>query len=165
MQEIIVYDIINENYKISIVMLLLLIIPSILLVIKLYISLKKRKYKEIFIYIVFSITWICLLGAIIVINYINFTVVKETRIKNQCKIVEGVVKNIGFTTGRLYRQKFRVKNITFEISENSNNGGYNKTVLKGGALTDGVCVKIYYTDNSDENIIARLELLDPNKCK
>ncbi len=155
----IVFDVTRESFDLSIIPFGDMIISLLGLSFLLYFTFRKREIRFSVLLIFLYFVWIG--GSLITpfVSYINFIDVKNEVLKKKYNVIVGTVKNKKLQSGRTNLQYFYVKDIYFKICDGSYNGGYHKTVFEGGALQDGVSVRIFYVTILDENIIARLEIL------
>lgn len=165
MNSTVIYDILNEDFIFWTLSKEYIIVPLLLLVIVFYFSIKKNEYRKIFVFSGIFLLWVVVLSVGILFRYSTYTKVKKARLNNEFEIVNGTINNLKIETGRINFQNFTVNGVLFEISDNVTNGGYNKTVLNGSPIREGACVKIYYINKINDNIIVRLELMKKTECK
>ena len=161
MNYIVVFDTLNYSYpwftnnKFEFIMILLIIL--VYLVINKYF----KDYIEIKLSLILPIIAIIIIGTCFFnfFSYSAYQTVKTGYLNKQCKIIKGYVENVSVKYGRMATQRFSVQNITFEISDNIINGGYNTTVMNGGTIRENEYIRLHYIEKSnDERIIAKLEI-------
>lgn len=164
MNSTVIYDILNEDFIFMAISKEYIIFPLLLLIIVSYFSIRKNEYRKVFVFSVIFSLWIVVLSVGILFRYSTYTKIKNARLNNEFEIVNGTIDKLKIETGRINFQKFTVNGVLFEISDNVTNGGYNKTVLNGSPIREGLCVKIYYINKINDNIIVRLELIKQDEC-
>ena len=141
------------------------IIPLIVIIIFIIIEIKKKSLKKIIICCLGLIFWIMFVTFWILASYSNHIFLQDSMKYNKYDMITGFIQNVKMEYGKSNTQLFAIKDIKFRISDNSSNGGYNKTIQEGGQLYQGECSRIYYVEKSNEKVIIKVEILDKNICK
>jgi hypothetical protein len=164
-----IYDVINDSFNVFDFVSLDIVFFGIFAILIIEILYRKSKEpssfaKRVLFYIVFSIIWIVVNSIGLLFTYSRYLEIRNVRINKEYKIVTGIVRNTEIHHGRTNLQRFIVDGVHFEVADGSYNGGYSKTIQKGAPFFDGRCLKIYYVEKANENVIARLELLNKKAC-
>lgn len=163
MCSIIIHDIANISYSGWQSVIKYSIIPFIIIFIFVVYSIRNKKYSAVIGYLFVFIVWLLIQLVMMSFTYSDYKKIRDARINNKCLIIMGYVNDVKYEYGRTNYQCFKVNNIQFRISDDVNNGGFNKTSLNGGPITEGIHVKVFYIESFGENHIARLEML--KKCE
>ncbi len=158
-KSIVVFDIANEAFSFNTIPFSALIFPFILMFILVIILVRKKEFKlSIFLLVIYFIwAFICLIGSFF--DYDDFIHLKEQVSNKDYHVVEGCVVGNTVVSGRITIQKFYIRGVLFEFSDNSYTGGaYHKTIRNGGVLKEGVYAKIYYVHGVGSNLIVKLIL-------
>lgn len=169
MESIVIYDILNEGYTESSILIKIFSFIIILIfsqqLVTYFLEGKKLRFRYIkwsilliFFYFIFAII-------VVLTTYPEYMLAKSARLNNKYKIVTGKVKNIEVTYGKIPSQKFYVGNVLFWVEDGGYHPGYNKTIQKGAPFYEGKCLRIWYARVGNENAILRLEVLKDNGCK
>jgi len=121
-------------------------------------EINRAKYGKLFGVIFTSITGVIVVFGV-VFNLVEYFKTKKVYDNKKYQMIEGKVEHYHpMPEGGHDSERFDVKGIHFEFSDyDLSDYGYNNAASKGGAIKEGLHVKIGYFNNGDKNVILRLE--------
>ncbi len=123
--------------------------------------LNRRNYGMFFGILFASLTGLIAL-VLIPANINEYQKTKRIYDSRDYEIVQGTVENYHPMPATGHdRESFTVKGVSFEFSDyDVSDYGYNNAASKGGAIKEGLYVRIAYFNNGNRNVILRLEVDD-----
>ena len=105
-------------------------------------------------FVLFALIWTV---TVAVFSWTRYSALRDASASGTCTTAEGAVTDFEPQIDK-QDEAFRVAGVTFRYNDASVTGGYNATARTGGAIREGMLVRICYVPLDGRNIIVRLDV-------